>query len=371
MKTVIQIFGGCGILLLISWAVSRNNRGEPIPKLKNIFAKDFLIGTAVSERQIENTDSVSVRLLTEQFSAVTPENIMKAELIEPKWNQFNFEPADKLVGFAEKNKLRLNAHNLIWHSQLPAFMKGMSSADSVRDYFAHHINALARHYEGKVYSWDVVNEALNEDGTLRKSIFLEKLGPEYIVEAFRLAQKAAPKTRLYYNDYNIEQPAKRSGAIKLIKQIQAAGVRIDGIGIQGHWSANKVPYKEIEETIKAFSALGIEVMFTELDLSVLPSPWENATADVSQVAKTNAPMNPYQTGLPDSIGRMQANSYAQLFRLFLKYKEQITRVTFWGLSDGQSWLNDWPIPGRTNYPLLFDRNLQPKRAFYQVVAVKS
>ena len=143
-----------------------------------------------------------------------------------------------------------------------------------------------------------MNEALNEDGTLRKSIFLDKLGDDYIVEAFRLAQKAAPHTKLYYNDYNIEQPKKRAGAIALIKKIQAAGVRIDGVGIQGHWRADNVPLKDIEESIKEFSALGIEVMFTELDLSVLPNPWDNATADVSATAQGNAKMNPYQMVYP-------------------------------------------------------------------------
>ena len=209
---------------------------------------------------------------------------MKGAIIEPAWDNYNFDLADKLVAYAKKNNIKVNAHNLIWHSQLPSFMRHMQDADSVRKYFEHHINTVAGRYDGKVYSWDVVNEALNEDGTLRNSIFLQKLGDDYVVEAFRLAQKASPHSKLYYNDYNIEQPQKRAGAIALIKKIQAAGVRIDGVGIQGHWRADKVPMKDIEESIKEFSALGIEVMFTELDLSVLPNPWDNATADVSATA---------------------------------------------------------------------------------------
>ncbi len=293
---------------------------------------------------------------------------MKAEIIQPGWDKYNFALADKLVAYAKKNNLKVNAHNLIWHSQLPAFMHHMQNADSVRKYFENHINTVAGRYDGKVYSWDVVNEALNEDGTLRNSIFLQKLGDDYVVEAFRLAQKASPHSKLYYNDYNIEQPQKRAGAIALIKKIQAAGVRIDGVGIQGHWRADKVPMKDIEESIKEFSALGIEVMFTELDLSVLPNPWDNATADVSATAAGNAKMNPYAKGLPDSVAQMQAKAYADLFQLFLKYKEHVSRVTFWGVNDGQSWLNGWPIRGRTNYPLLFDRNFQPKPAFYSVIA---
>ena len=336
--------------------------------LKEVFKNDFLIGTAINTQQIEEKDTASDRLIKQQFNAVTPENVMKAEVIQPGWNKYNFDLADKLVAYAKKNNIKVNAHNLIWHSQLPSFMRHMQDADSVRKYFVNHINTVAARYDGKVYSWDVVNEALNEDGTLRNSIFLQKLGDDYVVEAFRLAQKASPHSKLYYNDYNIEQPQKRAGAIALIKKIQAAGVRIDGVGIQGHWRYDKVPMKDIEESVKEFSALGIEVMFTELDLSVLPNPWDNATADVNRTATGNAKMNPYTTGLPDSVAQMQAKAYADLFKLFLKYKQHVSRVTFWGVNDGQSWLNGWPIRGRTNYPLLFDRNFQPKPAFYSVIA---
>ena len=318
--------------------------------------------------QIEGKDAAADQLIKQQFNAVTPENCMKAEIIQPGWDKYSFDLADKLVAFAEKNNIKVNAHNLIWHSQLPAFMHHMQSADSVRQYFVNHITKVASRYDGKVYSWDVVNEALNEDGTLRKDIFLDKLGDGYIVEAFRLAQQAAPNTKLYYNDYNIEQPKKRAGAIALIKKIQAAGVRIDGVGIQGHWKAGNVPMKDIEESIKEFSALGIEVMFTELDLSVLPNPWDKVTADVSATAKGSAQMNPYSKALPDSMQQVLAKSYADLFTLFLKYKKDISRVTFWGVNDGQSWLNGFPIRGRTNYPLLFDRNFKPKPAFYSVIA---
>ena len=233
--------------------------------LKEAFKKDFLIGTAMNVTQIEGKNTAADKLIKQQFNAVTPENIMKAEVIQTGWDTYNFDLADKLVAFAKKNNMKVNAHTLIWHSQLPAFMRHMQSADSVREYFVNHITKVASRYDGKVYSWDVVNEALNEDGTLRKSIFLDKLGDDYIVEAFRLAQKASPHSKLYYNDYNIEQPKKRAGAIALIKKIQAAGVRIDGVGIQGHWKAGNVPMADIEESIKEYSALGMDVMFTELD----------------------------------------------------------------------------------------------------------
>jgi endo-1,4-beta-xylanase len=335
--------------------------------LKKTFNNDFLIGTAMDAAQIEEKEPNAAKLIPQQFNAVTPENIMKAEIIHPAWDKYNFDLADKLVAYGEKYAIKINAHNLIWHSQLPAFVKGIKSTDSIKIFFENHIKTVASRYDGKVYSWDVVNEALNEDGTLRNSIFLQKLGPDYVTEAFRLAQQASPHAQLYYNDYNIEEPKKRAGAISLIKKIQAAGVKIDGIGIQGHWHLGKVPFKNIEESIEEFSKLGIKVMFTELDISVLPSPFDHNTADVNAKAQNNIKMNPYPNGLPDSVQLVLTNDYISLFKIFLKHKDVISRVTFWGVNDTQSWLNDWPIPGRTDYPLIFDRKFQPKEAYYKLI----
>jgi endo-1,4-beta-xylanase len=359
--------------LLLSGCSSSKKTTDPAgaPSLKETFKDDFAIGTALNAAQIEEKDAGAAALVPQQFNAITPENIMKAEVIHPEWGRYNFDLADKMVAYGKKHNMQVNGHTLIWHSQLPAFVRQMKDADSVRRFFTDHINTIASRYEGKVYSWDVVNEALEEDGTMRKSIFLEKLGDDFVVEAFRLAQKAAPGTKLYYNDYNIEEPKKRAGAIALIKKIQAAGVRIDGVGIQGHWRAYNVPLADIEQSILDFSALGIEVMFTELDLGVLQHPREVTGADVNQKATYNERMNPYATALPDSMQAKLTKSYEDLFRLFLKYRDKVSRVTFWGVNDSQSWLNDWPIRGRTNYPLLFDRQYKPKPAFYKVIETKT
>ncbi|RXK85504.1 endo-1,4-beta-xylanase [Filimonas effusa] len=356
-----------GLLLTGCASGRKSNITDPTPSLKEVFKKDFAIGTALNTQQIEEKDPGAGLLIPAQFEAVTPENIMKAALLQPEWNRYNFELADKLVAYAERHHLKVNAHTLIWHSQLPRYMYRMSSTDSVRQFLHDHITTVAGRYDGKVYSWDVVNEALNEDGTMRKSVFQQKLGDDFVVEAFRIAQQAAPHTKLYYNDYNIEQPAKRAGAIALIKKIQAAGVRIDGVGIQGHWSVDHIPFEQIEKSIQEFSSLGIEVMFTELDISVLPAPKNVVGADISQNAAYNEKINPYAGGLPDSMQNKLASGYEALFRLFLKYDKQISRITFWGVDDGQSWLNDWPVRGRTNYPLLFDRQFKPKPAFYKVI----
>jgi endo-1,4-beta-xylanase len=336
--------------------------------LKEVFKKDFGIGTALNTEQIEERDAKADVLIKQQFNMATPENIMKAEVIHPQWGTYNFDLADKMVAYCKKNDIKLNAHTLIWHSQLPAFTRRMQSVDSFKTFFTEHIKTVAGRYDGKVYSWDVVNEALNEDGTMRRSVFLQKLGDDFVTEAFRIAQAAAPNTQLYYNDYNNEQPKKRAGCIALIKKIQAAGVRIDGVGIQGHWHLGKIPLKDIEESIQEYAALGLQVMFTELDIEVLNRNFSGA--DVSQTMQGSAGNNPYVNGLPDSIQTKLAEDYAALFKLFLKYKKNVTRITFWGVQDGQSWLNGWPVRGRTNYPLLFDRNFKPKPAFDAVIALK-
>lgn len=339
--------------------------------LREAYKNDFLIGTALNAEQIEEKEPKAAALVPQQFNAVTPENIMKCVIIHPAWNKFDFTLADKIIDYGKKYGMPVFGHTLIWHSQLAPFVSKISDKDSFKLFFTNHLNTIASRYDGKVKGWDVVNEALEEDGSLRKSIFLQKLGEDYIVEAFRLTQKAAPNTELYYNDYNIEQPKKRAGAIALIKKIQAAGVRIDGVGIQGHWRAYGVPLKEIEESIIEYSKLGMKVMFTELDLGVLPNPWDSDAADVNMKAEYSAKMNPYVTGLPDSMQMKLTKSYEDLFKLFLKHKDKISRVTFWGVNDGQSWLNGWPIPGRTNYPLLFDRNFNAKPAFDAVIALKN
>ena len=339
--------------------------------LKKAFKNDFLIGTALSTVQIEEKDPHAINFIPAQFNAITPENIMKCEVIHPEWNEYHFALADKYVAYGMKYKMFIVGHTLIWHSQLSPFVKKITSRDSLLLFMTNHINTVAGRYAGKVNSWDVVNEALNEDGSLRNSIFLEKLGEDYIRIAFELAAKAAPNTELYYNDYNIEQPKKRAGAIALIKKLKASGTRIDGVGIQAHWSINNLSLEEIEKSILEYAALGLKVSFTELDLTCLPNPWDLKGADVNQNYANSPFMNPYPGGLPDSVQNKLAKCYEDLFRLFLKHKDKIERVTFWGANDGQSWLNNWPIPGRTNYPLLFDRNFNPKPAFYRIMALQN
>lgn len=373
-RTVLQPAVLVLLVICLASCAGTNNKtvsNQDTASLKEAYKNDFLIGTALNAVQIEEKEAAAATLVPLQFNAITPENVMKCVVIHPAWDKFDFMLADKIIDYGKKYNMPVFGHTLIWHSQLAPFVSKISDKDSFKLFFTNHISTIASRYNGKVKGWDVVNEALEEDGSLRKSVFLQNLGEDYITEAFRLTQKAAPNTELYYNDYNIELPKKRAGAIALIKKIQAAGVRIDGVGIQGHWRYNKVPLKDIEDAIKEYAALGMKVMFTELDLGVLPNPWDSDAADVNMKATYSAKMNPYTAGAPDSVLAEQAKSYESLFRLFLKYKNNISRITFWGVNDGQSWLNDWPIKGRTNYPLLFDRQFKPKPAFYKIIDLKS
>jgi len=355
----LMILGSCNV-----------KKTELSSSLKNSYKDDFYIGTALSADQIEEKDAKVDSLICKQFNAITAENIMKSMFVHPQKDKYDFALTDKFVAFGEKNKMFIHGHTLIWHSQLAPWMEKIKDSTEMKAFMNDHITTIVSKYKGRINSWDVVNEALNDDGTLRKSVFLNTLGESYLADAFKLAAKADPKVDLYYNDYNLEDPAKREGAINLIKKIKAAGGKVDGIGSQGHWNLNSPSLEEIEKSILAYSALGVKVAFTELDITVLPNPWDLKGADVNQKFEGNPKMNPYPETLPDSIQNKLAQRYADIFKLFLKHKDKISRVTFWGVHDGQSWLNDWPIKGRTNYPLLFDTKLQPKKAYNSVMQLK-
>jgi endo-1,4-beta-xylanase len=341
--------------------------------LRDRFQDKFLMGVAINRGQIHQRQESENKLIVSEFNSLTPENDMKWMHIHPQPNEYNFEHADKLVALGEANDMFVVGHTLVWHSQLPSWVfktDNGSTIDSVEleRRMKDHIHKIVGRYKGQIKGWDVVNEALEDDGSFRKSEFLKIGGPAFIEKAFQFAQEADPSAELYYNDYNIEYPAKRDGAIKIIKKLKEKGLRIDGVGIQAHWGLDYPTLDEIETAIEMYGRLGVKVMFTELDISPLPSPWKMPTADISVKFGNNPTMNPYSNGLPDSIQTKLAERYAAVFELFNKHADKISRVTFWGLHDGQSWKNNFPIRGRTDYPLLFDRNLKPKKAYYAIMA---
>ena len=206
---------------------------------------------------------------------------------------------------------------------------------------------------------------------MRQSQWMKIIGVDYIVKAFEYAHEADPQAELYYNDYSVEDEPKRNGAVKLIAKLKSQGVHISAIGLQGHDKLDWPTPGQQDATIAAFAKLGIKVNITEMDVDVLPSAWAHHGADITQNVELQAKLNPYGSGLPDPVQQAQAKRYADLFAVFLKYRNVIDRVTFWGVTDAGSWLNNWPVRGRTNYPLLFDRQGSPKAAFDAVIRTAS
>lgn len=340
--------------------------------LKDAYKGDFYIGAALNKAQIEGTDTAGIALVKQQFNSITPENILKWENVHPKDGVYVFEPADKFVTFGEKNKMFIVGHTLVWHNQTPAWVFRDAQGSPVDratllKRMEDHIKTVVGRYKGRINGWDVVNEALDEDGTLRKSPWLNIIGEDFIEKAFQFAHEADPKAELYYNDYSLENPAKRKGAVELVKKLQAKGIKVSGVGIQGHDSL-VWPTPELEdETIADFGKLGVKVHFTEVDIDVLPEAVGGNSADITITAENQPKLDPYKEGLPKSVQDQLAKQYADLFRVFLKHRDVVERVTFWGVTDKDSWKNNWPVRGRTNYTLLFDREGKPKPAFTAVI----
>jgi endo-1,4-beta-xylanase len=364
------------LLTVLAVGLGAGNFGSPAgstaqPALKDVFKQDFLIGAALNPNQFSGRDARGVEIIVNHFNSITPENVLKWALVHPRPDTYSFDGPDAYVTFGEKHHMFIIGHTLIWHNQTPAWVfqdeKGNQvDRETLLKRMQDHIHTVVGRYKGRIKGWDVVNEALNEDGTLRPSPWLKIIGEDYLVKAFQFAHEADPDAQLYYNDYSLENEAKRKGAVQLITKLKASGIPVYAIGLQGH---DKMDWPTVEEqaaTIAAFANLGIKVNITELDIDVLPRAVRSQGAEVTITAENNDQLNPYARGLPDSIQQHLAERYASLFRVFVKYRDVIDRVTFWGVTDGDSWLNNWPVRGRTSYPLLFDRTGQPKPAFYAV-----
>ena len=334
------------------------NPAKPVPALKDVFKDDFLIGVAVSPYVYQGPDKEVGPLVAKHFNSLTCENAMKWQSVNPSPGVDTFETADRLVAFAETNKMKVVGHTLVWHQQTPEWVfKGPDGKDATRelllDRMREHINKEAGRYRGKIKGWDVVNEAVADGGSavLRDSPWKRIIGEDFVAKAFEYAHQADPQAELYYNDYNLEDPGKRARTIRLVKGLLDQGIRIHAVGNQAHWSLRYPPVAEIEQTLKDFTALGVKMNFTELDIDVCGGHDKGDT---------------YQNGAPAEVLEQQAARYAELFALFHRYRQHIERVTFWGATDKYSWLNSFPVK-RTNYPMLFDRANAPKPAFWAVL----
>jgi endo-1,4-beta-xylanase len=351
--------------------------------LKDVFKDAFKMGVAVGGGVVSGKDAASRDLVLRHYNSVTIENAMKAQPLNPKPGFWNWGPADAFVEFGEANKMFIVGHTLVWHNQTPAWFfqnaesgKPNTPAEQI-ERMRQHIEAVAGRYKGRVHAWDVVNEVIDNDGSYRPTTWVNAVGDgdEMVKAAFRFAAQYAPDTELYYNDFNAWRPTKRDGIVRMVKMLQAEGIRIDGVGIQGHWGLNFPKNEYIEQAIDAYAALGVKVMITELDVDVLPLTREGqiigqVMSDPQfQLEEFEAYLDPYRNGLPADVEARVNERWAELFRIFWSRRDKIDRITFWGVHDGANWKNGYPVPGRMNYPLLFDRNRQPKAAFDAVVGV--
>lgn len=354
-----------GLLLASAAFAQKGNKAEVLPSFQSTLGKHFLIGVAVDTRLPAGQDPAAEAVVKEQFNQVVAENCMKGEENHPEVNRFDFTDGDKLVDWARKNGKTVIGHCLVWHSQPPKWMFTDANGKPVsrevligRMY--NHIMTVVTHYKGKIKGWDVVNEAFEDDGSYRKSPYYNIIGPEFIELAFQFAHEADPNVELYYNDYSTSKPGKREAICKLVRSLKSKGLRIDAVGMQSHNGYNYPDYAEYEKSIEAFAAEGVKVMMTELDVNMLPNPEGFGGAEVSQNFELQAKYNPYVKGLDKKAQKLFTQRYLDLFKIIERHKNVISRVTFWGVNDGHTWLNDWPIKGRTNYPTLIDRNNQLK-----------
>ena len=345
-------------LLIAMRSVAQTETGK---ELKNCYRNYFPIGVAVSARTLR--DPAQSALILKQFNSLTPENAMKMGPIHPEENRYFWRDADSIVAFAQKHNLRVRGHNLCWHEQTPKWLfydkngKLVSKEVLLRRLKDHIYNVVGR-YKGKIYAWDVVNEAISDDSTkfLRNSLWYQICGDDFILKAFQYAHEADPQAILFYNDYNTERPEKRERVYRLLKKLVDAKVPVNAVGLQAHWSVDEPSSNELIATIERFASLGLKVQVTELDISVYP--WE----------KNHRTLRPGEdTSYTPEREQKQADQYDMVFKVFRKYKKYLTGVTFWNVSDRYTWLDTYPVQGRKNYPLLFDQNLQPKKAYWRVV----
>jgi endo-1,4-beta-xylanase len=349
-------------LLIISISCESQIVDTSIPPgkgLKDYYNGYFPVGVAVMPSSLSGDESV---LIKKEFNSLTAENVMKPAPLHPSENTYFWTDADKIVDFAQVNGMKMRGHTLVWHNQTPAWMFKDASGNTVTkevllQRLKDHITAVVTRYKGKVYAWDVVNEAIDDDNAkiYRETQWYTICGEEYIAKAFLWAHEADPDALLFYNDYNTESPGKRDKIYNLLKKLIDAGVPVNGIGLQGHWSINHPSESDLRDAIAKYSSLGIKVQITELDISVYSSDSDFSVRKPGDDVFTSV------------MEQKQIDKYKMIFRVFRENKNVITGVTFWNVSDRKTWLDNFPIRNRKNYPLLFDQNLQRKKAYPEVI----
>ena len=331
------------------------------PTYKDTYKDYFTVGVAVNMMNVTDPDQMA--LIRKNFNSITAENDMKPVSLQPREGEWNWENADRIADFCRENGIPLRGHCLCWHSQFADWMfvdeKGNEVSKEVfYERLRTHIHAVVNRYKDVVYAWDVVNEAIADgDGRMnpwtkevpspyRQSRHFKLCGDEFIAKAFEFAREADPDALLFYNDYNAADPAKRDRIYDMVKKMKDAGVPIDGIGMQGHYNIYGPSMADVEAAIRKYSTIVDQIHFTELDVRI-----NEEMGGFLRFSRGEA------KPVPEHLKVVQEDQYADLFRIFRKYKDVVTNVTFWNLSDRDSWL------GQNNYPLPFDVEYKPKRVY--------
>ena len=331
-----------------------SNKSNEIPSLHSIYKDHFMIGAAVNPLTL-NTQG---ELIKKQFNSITAENQMKFEELQPEPGRFTFEVADKIVSFAKENSMKVRGHTLVWHNQTPDWMfmnedGSVTDRETLLERMKFHITTVMERYKGQIYCWDVVNEVVADEGTelLRESKWTEIIGDDFIEKAFEYAHEADPEALLFYNDYNESHPNKREKIYTLVKGLVDKGIPIHGIGLQAHWNLKGPSYEDIRAAIEKYATLGLEIHLTEMDVSVFS--YEDRRADLTEPT--------------EEMQALQIERYTELFKMLREYSHVITSVTFWGAADDYTWLDDFPVRGRKNWPFVFDENHEPKESFWSII----
>ena len=319
--------------------------------------------------QVSNDQTADWPIIAENFNFVVAENCMKCEVIHPKEGVYDFTLADQFVNKAKAAGMKVLGHCLIWHSQCAPWFHfdkdgKLVSPEVLKKRIREHIYTIVSHFKGRVDAWDVVNEAFEDDGTPRKSLFYQILGTDYIPLAFRYAHEADPNAELYYNDFSMNKPTKVEGVADFFRPLIQQGLPVTAIGMQGHMiledNVDNAVIKQYDHSISTIAALGVPTFFSELDLSVLPNPYGFSGANVSDRFAYRPEMDPYKDGLTKAHETKISQFWIDFYKMLLRHHEDIIRVNFWCLNDANSWRNDFPIKGRTDYATLFDRQSRMK-----------
>lgn len=365
-----------GIAALMLLATIQATAGNNVT-LKDVLGKYFLFGAAIDTTVSRGHNPAVSDIVIKNFNSIVAENCMKGEEIHPEENRYYWDDADKIVDYARKNNLTMIGHCLVWHSQPPRWMFTHANGDTVSRYelidrMYHHITTVMKRYKGRIKGWDVVNEAVEDDGSMRQTPYLRIIGPDYIKLAFQFAHAADPNAELYINDFSMAKPEKRATYMRIVKELQnTPGVRIDAVGMQSHNGMDYPDLAEYEKSIDAFASLGVKVMITEFEVNALPNPHNFGGAEISQNFEYQKKLNPYKDGMPKKAQKEWSERMLTFFKIYRKHRHQISRVTMWGVTDTNTWLNDFPVKGRTNYPLLFDRQNKAKPVVKDIIKLFS